>query len=195
MPDQSSRGDIVDIGIDAEIGPAVDVEGVQGDEDRRILPVLDLIEFDRFALLVLRQLPRANGYRVDRSAKDVLVILWIGDPASPRGVEDSVCPSLDTERESILINVSGSSPEAPNIAIAEIDVVEEDNDLGRGDKRALEFYMHEGGAIEIAEVLAGEKIQFVGRKGEHMIKTVVESGVLPSCDMTISPMLGEELDC
>ena len=33
MPDQTSLGDVLDIGVDAKIGSAVDVEGVQGDED------------------------------------------------------------------------------------------------------------------------------------------------------------------
>jgi len=33
VPDQSSLGDVVDMGIDAKICPAVDVEKVQGDED------------------------------------------------------------------------------------------------------------------------------------------------------------------
>ena len=33
MPDQTSLGDVVGIGVDAKIGPVVDVEGVQGDED------------------------------------------------------------------------------------------------------------------------------------------------------------------
>jgi hypothetical protein len=34
VPDQPSLGDAIDIGINAEIGLAVDVKGVQCDEDR-----------------------------------------------------------------------------------------------------------------------------------------------------------------
>ena len=128
----------------------------------------------------------------------MLAILWIGDPAGLRGIEDSVLPSLDSERESIRIYASGGSLEAPMAILVEIDVVQEDDDLGRGDERALEVDAHGGGiggvTQEVAHVLASEKIQIFGCKDEQMTNSIVESGIVPGRDVAISPIFSNRLD-
>jgi len=90
VPDQTGRGDVVDVSVDTKIGPAINVEIIQGDKDGGFPPELDRVESDFAALFWLRSVPGMNVHRVNRFAKNVLVILWIGNPASPRCVEDRV---------------------------------------------------------------------------------------------------------
>jgi len=60
----------------------------------------------------------------------VPAILWIGNPASLRGVENSIRPSLDIEREPVHIDVTGGNLEAPVVVLVEVDVVQAaDDDL------------------------------------------------------------------
>jgi hypothetical protein len=44
-------------------------------------------------------------------------------------------------------------------------------------------------------VLTSEELQVVGWEDEDIIDPPVECGVVPGCDMTVSPSLGEVLDC
>ena len=145
MTDQSGPGDSIDVGFDAKISLAVDVDEIQRDEDGWILPEPDRIEHD--VPVVLMGLRLGDGtnlkvHRADGGAKDVLSIFWIGDPASLCGVQDRVSPSLDMEREPAHIDLTGSRVEAPVVFFVEIDVVQEDDDLGRGDKPALKVDAH-----------------------------------------------------
>ena len=197
MPDQTSRGDIVDVSVDAKISLAVNVDRVQSNEDGWISPKLDVVECDWLALLELRLVRGTNVRRVGRHAKDVLLILWICDPASLRGVEDSISPTLDIERESVHVNVSGGGLETPVAATVEIDVVQEDDDFGRGNERALKVDAHGGGVAgvdqQVAHVFTSEKLHIGGWEDEHIIDGSVESGVVPGCDVAVSPRLGEVL--
>ena len=119
----------------------------------------------------------------------MLAILWIGDPASPRGPENSVSPSID---------ISGSNLEAPIVALVEIDAVQEDDDFWRGGEWTLKVDTHGGGSSgikpEVAGVFAGEKFQMVGCEDENVIDAAVDGGVAPGCDVAVSPMFGEGLD-
>ena len=149
-------------------------------------------------MLELRLVPGTNIYRTDRCAKDVLAILWIGNPASLRAVEDSVRPSLDIERESVRVNVTSSSDDAPVVVLVEFDAVEEDDNLGRSDERALEVNAYGGGGFgvlpEVAHMFTSEEIQIAGCEGEHIIDASVEDGAFPGDEATVGPILCEERD-
>ena len=90
MPDQMGCRDVVDVGVDAKIGFAIDVEIIQGDKDGRFLEEFDRSKWDFLTVLELRLVPGTNIHGTNRCTKDVLAILRIGDPASLRAVEDSV---------------------------------------------------------------------------------------------------------
>lgn len=90
MPDHTGRGDGVDVSIDAKIGFTIHVEIIQGDKDGGFFEKFDRVERDFLAVFVLRLVPGTNIHRIDRCAKDVLAVLWIGNPASLSTVEDSV---------------------------------------------------------------------------------------------------------
>ena len=124
----------------------------------------------------------------------MFAIFWVGDPASFRAKEDSVSPSLDAERESVRVDTSGGSLEAPIVVVPEIDEVQEDDDFWRGDEWTFEVDAHGGGTSGVAHVLAGEKIQVVGCEAEQTTNGVVESGAIPGADVAVSPMPGRGLD-
>src|SRR6266702_1818466 len=100
-----------------------------------------------------------NIHRTNRCAEDALAILWIGNPASTRAVEDSVRPSLDIERESVHVDVTSSGNDAPVAVLVEFNAVEEDDNLGRSDERTLKVNAH-GGSMrvlrEVAHVFTSE---------------------------------------
>lgn len=54
VPHQPGRGDVVDVSVDAKVGIATDVEGVQGDKDGGFLPELapERVESDFVATAV-----------------------------------------------------------------------------------------------------------------------------------------------
>jgi hypothetical protein len=62
---------------------------------------------------------------------------WIGDPTRLRSIKDGVCPSLDAERESIRIDIGSGRFATPALALVEMDVVQKDDNLGRGNKLTL----------------------------------------------------------
>jgi hypothetical protein len=129
VPHQASPRHVVDVRVDAEIGLAANVDAIQRNEDLGNLPELDVAERDRPALSELRLVPGPNVQRVDGCAKDALAIVRIGDPGRLRGVEGRVCPTLDSEREPVRVDVGGKGPQAPGFVLVEIDVVQEDDDL------------------------------------------------------------------
>src|SRR6266702_1676521 len=137
-----------------------------------------------------------NIHRTNRCAKDVLAILWIGNPASPRAVEDSVRPSLDIERESVHVDITSSGNDAPVAVLVEFNAVEEDDDLGRSDERTLKVNAHGGGSMrvlrEVAHVFTSEEIQISGCEGEHILDASVENGTIPGDDAAVGPILCEE---
>src|SRR6266702_2414672 len=104
-------------------------------------------------------------------------IFWISDPASPRGVEDSVSPRLDGEREPLHVDVSGGDTEAPVVFVVKVNQVEEYDDLRGSDERAFKVDAHGGGVVAGACVFTSEELQISRRKGKYMIDAAVESGV------------------
>ena len=163
MPGQCLLSDILDEGIKTEIGLAVDVEHVPSDKNIRILPELNVSKVDTFALFKLGLVPSSNILRIDRSAKDVLFVFGIGDPAYLRSVKDCVSPRLDVESESVDVYVGGSGLETPVVVFVEIDIVEEDGDLGRGDEWALKVDARGGRRFgvrnQVTHVLASQELQ------------------------------------
>lgn len=196
MPCQTGRSDAVDVGIDAKIGFAIHVEMIQGDEDRGFLKEFDGIKRDFLAVFMLRLVPGTNLHRIDRCAKDVFAILWIGNPASLCAVEDSVCPSLDIERESVHVDIGSSSNGAPVVVPVELDSIEEDDDLGRSDEWALKVDADRcrgfGILPEVAHVFTSEKIQITGCEGEHVFDPSVKLGTFPGNEAAIGPILCED---
>ena len=95
-----------------------------------------------------------NVCRVGGHAKDVRLVLWVCDPTSLCGVEDSISPSLDIERESIHVNANGGSFETPVVSLVEINVVQEGDDFGRGNERALKVDTDRGGVVGVAHDIA-----------------------------------------
>ena len=98
--------------------------------------------------------PGTNLHRIDRRTENVFAILWIGNPASLRAMEDSVRPTLDVERESSRVNISSSSNGTPVAVPLELDSIEEDDNLGRGDEWAFEVDANRGGGIGILPEVA-----------------------------------------
>ena len=84
------------------------------------------------------------------------------------------------------------------MVLVEFEVVEEDDDLGRSDERALEVNAHGGGSIrvlpEAAHVFTSEEIQITGCEGEHIIDAPIENGIVPGDEATVSPFLCGERD-
>lgn len=163
MTDQSRPGDSIDVRIDAKASLAVDVDKVQRDKDRGILPKGNLVKRDVPRVLELRLGDRGHRtdlevHRVDGRAVNVLAILWVCDPAGLSGVEGRVSPRLDVERESAHVDVAGAHVEAPVATAVEVDVVKEDDDLGRGDEAALKFDAHRGRVFGPAHVFTRKKV-------------------------------------
>ena len=142
MPDQSTLTDVTDVRAEAEIGSAVEVELVQSHKNVQVLAELGVSKADTFALLELGLVPRSNILRIDRGAKNVLAVFGIGDPTCLRGIKDCVTPRLDVDRESVFIDVGGGCIETPVVPAVKIDEVEEGEDIGRGNERALEINAH-----------------------------------------------------
>lgn len=89
----------------------------------------------------------------------MFAILWISDPASPRGGEDGVTPRRDVEREPIRIDVCGGRAEAPVVIAIKIDHVKERDHLGSGDKRALKVDAHRWKFVVVTCMFASEELQ------------------------------------
>ena len=193
MQHQTSPGDIINVGANEQISLVVDINVVQRDEDRRILPELNILEFDSPALCERWLVRGTNIHRVKRCGKDMLAGFWISGPASLRGVTDCVSLRLHLERDPPHIDVSGSSSEAPVVVLVKIDVVEEYDDLGRGDERALKVDAHRGGVATVAHVLTSKELHVARSKGEHMSRAAVESAIVSGCDMAVSAGLGDVL--
>lgn len=87
---------------------------------------------------MLRQVPETNLHRTDRCVENVFAILWIGNPTSLHAVEDSVCRSLNIERKPFHVDISSSGNGAPVAVPVKLDLIENDDNLGRSDKWALE---------------------------------------------------------
>ena len=134
-------------------------------------------------------------HRVDGGAVDVLAIFWIGDPAGLRGVEGGVSPRLDMEHEPTRVDVTGSHVEAPVLVLVEVDVVQEDDNFGRGDKPALKVDAHGGRVLGCPHVFAGEKVEIGGRGAHDVVDGVVEPSVAPGNKVAIRPRVGEVREC
>ena len=102
------------------------------------------------------------------------------------------------ERESVHVNITGSSNDAKVAIPLEFEEVEKDDDLGRSDERALKVNADRGGGIgilpEIAHVFTSEKIQITGCEGEHIIDASVELGTFRCDEATVGPIFCEERD-
>jgi len=198
MPGQSLRSAIIDVRIETEIGSAAEVEQVPSHENARVRPELDISKSDTFALLELGFVPRSNFLRIDRSAEDVRLVLRIGDPTCLCGIKDRVTPRLDIERESVGVYVSSGGLETPVVVFVEIDVVEEDEDFGGGEERALKDDSHGLSGLgirdQIADVLAGQELQVGRSKIERVNSATVKSSVGPRCDVVDTRSLGDVLN-
>ncbi len=84
------------------------------------------------------------------------------------------------------------------MVLVEFYAVEEDDDFGRSDERALKVNAYRGGRMgvrpEIAQVFTSEEIQITGCEGEHMIDAAVESGRFPGDEVAVGPIIGDEWD-
>ena len=151
-------------------------------------------------MFVLRLIPGTNIPRTNRCAENVLAILWIGNPASLRGVEVSVRPSLDIERKSFRIDVTSSSNDTPVGFLVEFEVIEEDDDLGRSDERALKvdadgFRGIIGVFPDVAHVFTSEEIYIAGCEGQNVIDASVEVGIIYGDVAAVGPILCDERNC
>ena len=198
VPSQAGRGNAIDVSVDAEISLTIDVDGVQGDEDRWVLPEFNRVELDFAALFWLRLVPRTDVHRVDRCAKNMLVIFWIGNPTNPCSVEDRVPPGLDIECESVHVDVSGSSFQTPDAVFVEVDAVEENQDLGRSGEGALKINTNRGWIIgicpEVARVFTSEEIKVTWCEGEHVHCGTVESGISHWGDFAVGGIFCDVLE-
>ena len=191
MPHQTGLRHSIDIGADTKVGLAVNVKRVEGDKDGRIFPELDVVEGGFVSVLKLRLI--RNICCIVRKTENVFFILWVCDPTGLCSVQDGVTPALDSEREFIHVNVGSGCPQAPIMALAEIDVTQENNDLGGGNEWMLEVDTHGCRVIriyqEIAHVLAIEVLQIGGYEDEPIIYGTVESGFIPRGDVAVCPSL------
>lgn len=198
IPGQSTLSDIINVGLETEIGPAINVELVQSHENVWLLPEVSVFKADTLVLLELRLVPRSNILRIDRGAKDVLAIFGIGDPTCLRGIKYRVTPRLDIEREPIYIDVAGGCFETPVVVLVEIDVVEEDDDLRRGNERALKVDAHGGRGVgvrnQVANVLSGQELQVGRSKVERINNAAVKSSVSPRGDVVDTRSIGDVLN-
>ena len=108
-------------------------------------------------------------------------------------------PRLDVQSESVDVNVRGSGFETPVAAFVEIDVVEENDDLGRGDKRALKVNARGGRGFgvrnQVAHVLASQKLQIGRGEIERIEITDVISSVAPRGEVVDSGSPGDIFCC
>ena len=81
-------------------------------------------------------------HRVDGRAINVLVVLWIGDSASPGKVQHCVSPGLDVECEPVHVNIAGAHAEVPVELLVKVDMVQENDDLWRCHEPALKVDAH-----------------------------------------------------
>ena len=184
MQHQSSPRDIINVGANVQISLVVDINIVECDEDRRILPQLNILEFDSPALCECWLVWEMNIHHVKRCGKDMLVVLWISDPASLYSMTDCVFLHLSLEHEPPHIDISGGSSKVLAVALMKINVVEEYDDFGRGDKCTLTVDAHEERVIvTVAHVFTSEELQILRCKGEYMICTAVENAIAPCCDV------------
>jgi hypothetical protein len=198
MPGQSSLRNVINVRVETEIGLAIKVELVPSHENVRRLPELSVSKADTFAVLELGLIPRSHILRIDRGAKDVLAVFGIGDPAYLRGIKGRVRPRLNVEREAVYIDVGGGCLETPIFAAIEIEEIEENDDFGRGNERALKVDAHGGGGcgvrIQVAVVLAGQELQVGRSKIERVNDAAVKNGVGPRGDMVDTRSFGDVLD-
>ena len=201
MPGQSLLSDIIGVHIETEISTTVDVKHIPSHENIWNLPKLNVSKVDPFALVKWGLVTSSNFHSIDRlgSAIDVLFVLWIGDPICLRRIEDCVIPCLDIEIESVDIYVRGSGPETPVAAFVEIDVVEENDNLGRGDKRARKVDALGGRRFrvrnQVTHVLASQELQIGRGEIERVGNVAVSSSVVPRGDVIDSGSSGDILCC
>ena len=199
MPGQSLLSDIIRVHSKTKVGLTVNVEHIPSHENIWILPKLNVSKANTFALFKLGLVPSSNFLRINRSAKNVWFVLGISDPSCSRSKKDCVTPCLDIESKSVNVYVRGSGLETPVSAFAEIDVVEEDNDFGRGDKRARKVDTGGGRGIgdrnQVTEVLASQEIQISRCKVERVGGAPVICRVTPRGDVVDSGSLGDILCC
>ena len=129
MPVQSFLSDTIDECIETEIGlaSAVEVDIIPTHKNGRSLPQLIVFKAETTIL---------NSVRIDRTTKDVWLVLGIGDPTSLRTKKNCVTPHLEIESEFVGINLRGAGLEMPIVVFVVIDVVDEDDNLGRGGECA-----------------------------------------------------------
>ena len=199
MPCQSLLSDIIDVHTEAETGATVDVEHIPSHENIWIIPKFNVTKTDTFTLFKLGPVPSPNFLRIYRSAKDVWFVLGIGDPTCLSSVKDCVIPRLDVESESVDVYVRGSCLETPVTAFFEIDVVEEDNDLGRGDKLARKVDALGGRGFgvrdQVTEVLANQELQIGRGKIERVGNSTGIGSVSPRGDVVGGGSSGDILCC
>ena len=177
MPVQSFLSDTINERIETEIGLAVEVDIVPTHENGRSLPKLIVFKAETTVL---------NSVRIDRTTKDVWFVLGIGDPTSLRTKKDCVTPRLEVESESVGINLRGACLETPVVVFVEIDVVDEDDHLGRGGEWARKVNTRGGFQIRVAPVLASQYLQIGRRKIERVGNAAEINGVIPRGDMVDS---------
>jgi len=191
MPGQSFLSNPIDVCIETEVGCATDVERVPSYENVRVLPELDVSKANAFAMFELGLVPRPNFLRIDRGAEDVSTVLGIGNPTRLSEKKDRVTPRIDVERESGVVYVSGGRLETPVAIFVEVDHVEEDDDFGRGEERALKVDASGGRARGVAGMFAGQELQVGRSKIERVDNATVKGSVGPRGDMVDTRSLGD----
>ena len=191
MPGQSFLSDFIDVCIETEVGCAADVERVPSHENVRFLPELDVSKANTLAMFELGLVPRPNFLRINRGAEDVLTVLGIGNPTRLSGIKDRVTPRLDVERESGFVYVGGGGLQTPVVIFVEIDLVEEDDDFGRGEERALKVDASGGRVLGVVDVLAVQELQVGGSKIERVDNATVKNSVGPRSDVVDTRSLGD----
>ena len=155
MPSQSLLGDLIDEGRQTEVVSATKIKHIQGNEDIRIFPKLNVSEADGFVVLALWLVPRSNLLCVDRGAEYMCFILRIGDPSRLGSIKDGIAPRLDIERESLLVDAGCTGFQTPVPPLVKVDEVKEDDDFWRGDEWALKVDTSGGGILRIRNQVAG----------------------------------------
>ena len=124
-------------------------------------------------------------------------VLGICDPTCLCSIKDCVIPRLNVKSESVDVYVPGSGLEAPITAFVKIDVVEEDDDLGRGDKRACKVDAFGGRGVEVrskvTHVIASQELQIGRGDIERVGNATVKSGVVPCSGVVIGGSSGDVL--
>lgn len=128
MPSETFGRNVRYAGFEAQVLSGVVVELIKGDKDlRRLAKALG--EADRLRVVLLGLVPVADVRSSKSAAVNARRVLWIGNPGGTRAVHHSVRPGIDIDGEAGARDITSIGLDAPVLALFQIQVPEEADDL------------------------------------------------------------------